>query len=199
MLRPFVIIRLASANFPRPVEAKSDFIQLFAITLDILFGSNCRMLSGLNGVLFGRQAVGVISHGMQYVESFQAFVSGINVGSDVTQRMSDMQAGSRRIGKHVQHIKFRFIRLFFYLVSFVFFPVFQPFFLDFAKIVLHDFCLLKIQMRCKDNQYLDNTQVSNIKKCKRTYRGYLPLKFLFHLLESFEKFAEILLFFDCIY
>ena len=89
-LRPFVITRIAGAHFAAPVEAEADLVELFAITVDVILRGDFRMLSGLDGILFGGQSVRVVTHRMEHVEALQSLVSCINIRSDVSERMTYM-------------------------------------------------------------------------------------------------------------
>ena len=137
-LCPFIIFRIASSHFPVPVERKTDFIELFPIAGNIFLCCNGRMLSCLDGILFGWQTICIESHRMQHIESFQTFISGINVGCDVAEWVADVQTGSGRIREHIQYIKFRFGRIDVDFVSLIFFPVALPLFLYLLKVVFHD-------------------------------------------------------------
>ena len=64
------------------------FCPTLAIAVDIVDGSDGRMLSGLDGILFCRQTVSVISHWVEYIEALQSFVTGVNIRSNVSQRMT---------------------------------------------------------------------------------------------------------------
>ena len=59
------------------------------------------MLAGLDCVLFGRQAEGVVTHGVQDVLALHAVVAAHHVGGQVAQRVADVQALAGRVGKHV--------------------------------------------------------------------------------------------------
>ena len=52
--------------------------------VDVFYRGYGRVLACLYGVLFGRQPVGVIAHGVEHVVAAQALVSGINVAGYVT-------------------------------------------------------------------------------------------------------------------
>ena len=80
----------ASTDFTVPVERETYFVQLLAIAVDIVDGSDGRMLSGLDSILFCRQSVGIVAHRMQNVEALQAFVTGINIRSDITEWVAYM-------------------------------------------------------------------------------------------------------------
>ena len=83
-----VIFRIASTDFTVPVERETDFVELLAVAVDIVDGSDGRMLSGLDSILLGGQAVSVVSHRIEYIEALQSFVTGVNVRSDISQRVS---------------------------------------------------------------------------------------------------------------
>ena len=82
-LGPFVVFRVAGPDFTVPVEGEPDFIHLFPVATDVFLRGDGWVLSGLDGILLCGQTIRVISHGMQDIESFQMFVTGIDVGSDV--------------------------------------------------------------------------------------------------------------------
>ena len=69
-LSPFVVVWFTSSYFTAPIVAETDFVQLLTITRNVFLGGNCRMLTGLNGVLLCRQTVGIITHWVKYIESF---------------------------------------------------------------------------------------------------------------------------------
>ena len=83
-LCPVVVFGIASTYLAVPVERETYLVQLFAIAVDVGGSSDGRVLSGLYGILFSRESVSVISHGIQYVETLQAFVAGVDVRSNVT-------------------------------------------------------------------------------------------------------------------
>ena len=68
---------------------------------DVLFGGNARMLAGLHGILLGRQAEGVVAHGVQHVLALHAVVAADHVGGEVAQRVADVQALAGRVREHV--------------------------------------------------------------------------------------------------
>ena len=103
-----VIFRVASTDFTVPVETETDFVQLFAVAVDIVDGSDGGMLSSLDSVLFGRKSVSIISHRIEDIKALQAFVTCINVAGNVSQRVSHMQSCSRWIREHIKHVEFLF-------------------------------------------------------------------------------------------
>ena len=95
------------------------------------------MGSGLDGILLGRESVSIKTHRVQYIEALQAFKTGKNIGSDIPQRVADMQTRARRIRKHVKYIVFRLVRDIGGFEGFIFPPVLLPLFFDLPEIVIH--------------------------------------------------------------
>ena len=139
-LCPLVIPGIACAYLAVPVERESDLVQLFAVAGDVLLGRDGGMLPRLDRILLGGKAEGVVTHRVEDVESLEPLVARVDVRGDVAQRMADVQARSRRVGEHVQHVEFgpRGVRL--HLVGFVRPPAALPFGLDLLEIVLHMSC-----------------------------------------------------------
>ena len=63
------------------------------------------MLSCLDGVLLGRQSVGIVAHWVEDVEALQTLIAGIDVACDVTKRMTDMQTCAAGVGEHVENVE----------------------------------------------------------------------------------------------
>lgn len=61
------------------------------------------MGAGLHGVLLGRQAEGVEAQGVQDVVAVHPLEAGVDVGGDVSQRVTDVQTCARGIREHVHH------------------------------------------------------------------------------------------------
>src|SRR5687768_9349571 len=78
-LRPFIIIRITGTQLPAPVITEPDVFQLAAECPDILICCDCRMLTCFDGVLFCRESEAVVAHRMQHIETFQPFISCINI------------------------------------------------------------------------------------------------------------------------
>ncbi|OPZ01975.1 MAG: hypothetical protein BWZ11_01279 [Bacteroidetes bacterium ADurb.BinA395] len=136
-LCPVVIIGIAGSDFSIPIVTESDFIKLLAVASYVVFGRNGRMLACLNGILFCRQSESIKAHWMEYIKTFQSFVTAVNIRCNVTERMADMQPCSRRIGKHIQYIIFGFAWVFNGFINLIVFPICLPFSLYFSEIVLH--------------------------------------------------------------
>ena len=95
------------------------------------------MLAGLYRILLSRKAEGVIAHRMQDIETLQAFVSGIYVARDVSERVSHVKSRSRRIGKHIKDIKFGLGAVFRDFVCTFSGPLLLPLAFYFFEIVFH--------------------------------------------------------------
>ena len=65
------------------------------------------MLAGLDGVLLGRQAEGVPTHGMKHMVAPGAPVTSEDIRGGVALRMADVQSRPRGIGKHVEDVVLR--------------------------------------------------------------------------------------------
>ena len=141
-LSPMVISWFTSTYFTVPIKREADFVQLFTIAVDIVHSGDGRVLSGLYSVLFCRKSICVISHRVQHVETLQAFVTGVNITGYVSQRMSYVQSGSRRIREHIQYVEFLFAFVFSHLIGMVLCPSLLPFLFNLSEIVFHDLFLL---------------------------------------------------------
>ena len=136
-LCPLVIFGVTGAHLAVPVIAETNLVQLLTVACDVLVGGDFRVLARLDGILLGGQAVGIIAHGMQHVETALALVARIDVAGDVAQRMSHVQTRSRRIREHIQHIELGTVIVDVALVGVMLTPVLLPLFLYLFKIVIH--------------------------------------------------------------
>ena len=73
-LCPVIIVGIAGAHLARPVEGKTDFIQLFAITAYIIFGGYGGMLSGLDSILLCRESECIVSHRVENIKAIEALI-----------------------------------------------------------------------------------------------------------------------------
>ena len=100
-LGPLVEVRVGGREAAPRVVTEPEPPQLPTEVHDVRLGPGTRVCSGLNGVLLGGEAEGVKPQGVQHVATTHAEVPRVDIGSDVTQRMTYMQALTRRIGEHV--------------------------------------------------------------------------------------------------
>jgi cell division transport system permease protein len=96
------------------------------------------VLTGLNGILLGGQPKGIIPHRMQHIKTTMTFVTGINIGSDIPQRMPYMKPCTRWVGKHIEHIIFGARKVGSNLIGPVVLPVLPPPGFDFAELIFHN-------------------------------------------------------------
>ena len=136
-LCPLVVLGITGADFAVPVKAEPDFIQLPAIACNILVGRLLRMLAGLDGILLGRQTIGIVTHRVEDIEAFQTLVARIDVAGDVSKGMTHMQTGSRRIGEHVEDVELGLVCLFGHLVGTFLCPRLLPAGFDVSEVVIH--------------------------------------------------------------
>ena len=54
--------------------------------------------------LFGRQPKSIETHGMQNIMPRHALMTRHDIGRDIAQRMANMQAHTRGIGEHIEHV-----------------------------------------------------------------------------------------------
>jgi len=108
-LCPFEVFRVSGIYLAVPVVAQAQFLYLAAEGVAVFVCGYSRVGSGLDGVLFGRQAEGIPSHGMEYVEALHAFVPCHDVSGGVALWMAHVQAGAGRVGVHVKDIVFIWI------------------------------------------------------------------------------------------
>ena len=130
-LRPFVVAWIRGIYFAIPVEGETEHLQLLFERGDVFGGGDGGMRSGLDGVLFGGQAEGVPSHGVQDVEAVHAFEAAPDIRRRIAFRMADVEARSGWVGEHVEYVEF-FPRLVAVhgLEGFVFLPEGLPFGFD---------------------------------------------------------------------
>ena len=134
-----VIPWVARAHLAVPVEREADFVKLLAVVVDVGLGGHGRVLAGLYGVLLGRQSVGVVAHGVQYVEALLALVARVYVGGYVAERVAYVQARPGGVREHVEHVELLFPRVLGYVVGLLVGPPLLPSFLNLVEVVFHCF------------------------------------------------------------
>ena len=133
-----VVTWVTGAHFTTPVERETYLVQLFTIAVDVLESSLFGMLSRLYCILFGGQSIGVITHGVKYVEALLTLESSIDVTGYVTKGMSHVQSCSRGIGKHVQHIVFLLVGILCNAIGLFLVPALVPLLFNLSKSIF--FC-----------------------------------------------------------
>ena len=134
-LCPMVVVGCAGTYLTVPVEGEPYLVQLLAVVVDIGKGAYFGVLACLDGMLFGRQSVGIISHGVQYVVSLQALVACIDIACYVSEWMAYVQTSTAGIGEHVQYVELLLSRIFLHLVCVIGHPSLVPFLFNLAEVV----------------------------------------------------------------
>ncbi len=105
-LGPAVVLGRVGADLPRPVDRDAPLAELLAEALDRALGRHPRRLPGLDRVVLGRQPEGVVAHRVDHLEAVAAAEVGDRVADGVALQVADVGL-SRRVGKHLQHVRLR--------------------------------------------------------------------------------------------
>ena len=89
-----VILRVAGTNLTVPIEAEANLVELLAVAVDVGYGSNLWVLTGLDSILLSRQTISIVTHRVQYVKSVQTLVACIDIASDITKWVTYVQTSS---------------------------------------------------------------------------------------------------------
>ena len=104
-MRPFIVIGFASSNAALPIVRKAERFYLFCKMFDIRICRNARVDTRFYSVVFRRQTECVKTHRMQYVKTFHAQITAINIGCRIAFGVPDVQALSGRVRKHIQYVR----------------------------------------------------------------------------------------------
>ena len=105
-LCPAVVVGVGRRDRAAGVVAQSEAPQLAAHVRDVAVGGDRRVLAGLHRVLLGWQTEGVEAHRVENVVAGHALEAREHVGTDVAERMANVETGARRVGEHVEHEQF---------------------------------------------------------------------------------------------
>ncbi len=108
-LAPAVVVLVAGVDLALPVEREAQALQLLLEAPDVLGGDVGGVAALADGVALGGQPEGVPADGIQHVETPQALVPGDDIDGGVAQRVTQMQAGARRVREHAQGVELRAI------------------------------------------------------------------------------------------
>ena len=106
-LSPAVVGLVGGGDRAALVVTQAQPIELAGHVRDVVLGIDSRMLTGLAGMFLGGQAEGVEPHGVQDVETRHALEAGVDVGGDVAEWVTDMEARSRGVREHVHDEQLR--------------------------------------------------------------------------------------------
>ena len=130
-LRPAVEIGVAGAHHAVPIIGETDFGELRDIACHVLVGGLERVLTRLNSVLLRGQTIGIEAHRMEHIEALKTFVTRVNIRSDIPEWVAYVEACTRRVGEHVEHIEMGLGAAVVHLIGVVFAPISLPFLLYF--------------------------------------------------------------------
>ncbi len=106
-LRPAVVGDVGRRDAAARVVAQAERPELAAHGGDVRLGRLPGVSPGLHRVLLGGEAEGVVAHRVQDVVSAHSLEPRVDVGPDEPERVAHVQAGSRRVGEHVEHEELR--------------------------------------------------------------------------------------------
>ena len=106
-LSPAVIGLVGGGDRAALVVTQAQPIELAGHVRDVVLGIDSRMLTGLAGMFLGGQAEGVEPHSVQHVETRHALEAGVDVGGDIAEWVTDMEARSRGVREHVHDEQLR--------------------------------------------------------------------------------------------
>ncbi len=141
-LRPVIILRIGSTHFAVPVITKSDIVKLLAEISDIVVRRDGGRGPMVDGILLGRQAEGVITHGVQDIETFQSCEPGIDITGDISQGMAYMETGAAGIGEHIHDKELRPGGIVADFITPFCCPSLLPFIFNIAEIIFHNCCCM---------------------------------------------------------
>ncbi len=104
-LRPAVVVDVGGGDAPPRVVPEAERPQLAPHVGDVRLGGDPRVLAGLHRVLLGREAEGVVAHRVQHVVAAHAHEARVDVGADVAERMTHVEARTTRVREHVEHVE----------------------------------------------------------------------------------------------
>ena len=138
-LCPAIVFGIACLHLAAPVVAEANVAQLSFEVVDVIGRRHRGVDAVLQRILLGRQTESIEAHGVQDVEALHAFEARHNIRGDVAQRVTYMQASPGWVGKHVEHIVFRFGSIVADFINLFFDPGFAPFLFNSLDLVFRVF------------------------------------------------------------
>ena len=136
-LCPVVVFSITCPYLAVPIKAETYLVELFTVTVDILLGCYCRVLSCLDGILFCRESVCIVTHWVKHVVTLKALETREDIRCYITKRMTYMQACTRWVREHVKYIEFLLLLILNCAIGLVLFPSLLPLLFNLVKIVCH--------------------------------------------------------------
>ena len=98
-LGPLVVLGIGSGDFPAPVEADAQRLDLLFEPSNILLGHLSRMYVVLDGVVLGGQTEGVPADGIQHIVTLHPALSGHHVQGGIRPGMTHVQTLPGGVGE----------------------------------------------------------------------------------------------------
>ncbi len=105
-LGPAVVLGLVGGELARPVDRDPPGAELLAEGLDRPPGRDAGRLAGLDRVVLGGQAEGVVAHRVDHLEAVAAAEVGDRVADRVALEVADVGL-TRGVGQHLEHVGLR--------------------------------------------------------------------------------------------
>ena len=102
-LRPAVVARLVGPELARPVDRDPPLAELALEGGDRRVRGLARVLAGADRVVLGRQAEGVVAHGVQHAHAVAAAEVGDRVADRVVLQVPDVRLAAG-VGQHLEHV-----------------------------------------------------------------------------------------------
>ncbi len=134
-LRPAHVFRIGGRELALPVVAEAQTLDLPPDIGYVALGCDPGVGSRFDSILLGRQAKGVVAHGVQDVVTSHALKTAIHVGGGVSYRVSDVKPFAGWVGKHVEHVQLGLGAIIRRAEGLVLLPVFLPPGLDIVRVV----------------------------------------------------------------
>jgi len=103
-LRPADILRIGGGQFPLPVVAEAEHLQLATEGVDVALRALAGRSAGANGILLRRESEGVEPHRVHHACPPHPLETGDDVGGRVTFGMPHVQPIPAGVGEHVEDV-----------------------------------------------------------------------------------------------
>ena len=160
-LAPAIVVLLARDDRAVPIVGKAHALEARHLGVDVLEGPGGRMAMMLDGGVFGRQAKGVPSDGMQHVVAVHVQVARVDVTDGVVAHMTHVDVAAR-VREHLEHVLRRALGCLVKLEKLMLRPVLLPFGFDGMRIIrlVHGQPPMCRQIRASDKTVTHHTAAS---------------------------------------
>lgn len=135
-LRPLVIIGITCGDFPTPIVACSELLELLVThVFDVALRPSIRVLLMLNRRILSRQAERVPSHRVENVVTLHPALARDDIRDRVNPHVTHVQV-ARRIREHDKRVILRLRAIVVSLIDFDFFPALLPFLFEILRVEL---------------------------------------------------------------